>query len=76
MRESWISEGGSDRTYSASRLFDQAPGPVSPGYSLFAPSALRKTQERVPRLFFLERFLDRTGLECQGCDATDTKWFL
>jgi len=26
--------------------------------------------------FFLERFLDRTGLECQGCDATDPKWFL
>jgi len=29
----------SDRTYSASRLVDQFPGPVSPGCSLFAPSA-------------------------------------
>src|SRR5271166_2397115 len=29
--------------YSASRLVYQVPGPISPGYSLFAPLALRKT---------------------------------
>jgi len=29
----------SDRTYSASRLVDEVPGPVSPGCSPFAPSA-------------------------------------
>ena len=30
-------------TYSASRLVCEVPGPISPGCSLFAPLALRKT---------------------------------
>ncbi len=33
----------SDCTYSASRLVDKVPGPISPGYRPFAPLALRKT---------------------------------
>jgi len=38
-----------DRTYSASRLLDEVPGPISPGCSLFAPSA----RQRKPR-FLIE----------------------
>ncbi|HEV3064717.1 MAG TPA: hypothetical protein VGX93_05210, partial [Chthoniobacterales bacterium] len=30
-------------TYSASRFVYEVPGPIGPGYSPFAPSALRKT---------------------------------
>ncbi len=33
----------SHRTYSASRLVYEVPGPISPGYRPFAPLALRKT---------------------------------